>query len=118
MSLSYYDGRKDRPDRGYLVILDIYNACAALAAVFFWTHLQFFIADPLKWATLSGIGAAPGLFEYPYLLTWLLPIGGIAGCWLARKSQQYNLALFLALYPTLFMALMIGWFYLAPNEWR
>ena len=72
----------------------------------------------LAWATWYGLGSRPELFDYPFVVLWLLPAGGICGGWLAEKAQNRRLSCFFALFPLLFLGLLFGWYYLLPVEWR
>ncbi|MGE0626936.1 MAG: hypothetical protein AB7O43_03870 [Hyphomicrobiaceae bacterium] len=117
MSLSYYDG-KERPEGLWPTVLMIFNAGLACVVVFLWRGIEFFVAEPLQWATWVSISSSPDLLEYPYLLAWGLPVFGIVGCWFAAKAKQRGLALIVGLYPALFLGLTIGWYYLAPRGWH
>jgi len=117
VSLSYYDGR-ERPEPTYVTVFLVLNAIAAVAAVLFWTNIEMFVAEPLAWATRVGFPREPGLFEYPYVLTWGVPVAAIMLSRLGRIFKLRGIAAFIAAYPTLIFAMAFGWYYLAPLDWR
>ena len=117
MSLSLYEGKRQR-DPALLVALQAVNLTFAVAAVTMWAVVSLLVAEPLRWATTRGVGARPELFDYPFVLIWLLPVAGACAAWVAQKAERSKLALFLAFYPVLYLGLVVGWYYLAPLQWR
>lgn len=117
MTVSLYEGRR-RTDPRPLIALFIANGLFAAVSIVWWTAISFIVAEPLRWATWQAIGPSPELFDYPFVLLWLLPLGGVGAAWLALRLERRALAYFLALYPMLFIAAVVGWFYLAPPGWR
>ena len=94
------------------------NALLALVCVVWWALAAPFLSEPIKWATGSGLGANPGMFDYPYNLLWALPGAGICFAWIANKSGKPRAAIWLALFPLLFISMLVGWYYLAPPQWH
>jgi hypothetical protein len=117
MALSLYEGRQ-RQDSRFLVALMLANGTFAASSAAWCPFVSAFVADPLRWATWYGLGSRPELFDYPFVLLWLLPAGGICGAWLAEKGHSRRLSCFFALFPLLFLGLLFGWYYLLPIEWR
>lgn len=96
------------------------NAAFAAAVVFAWAYVALVISEPLAWATWMPVGRTwrPGMLEYPFALLWALPGAGIVSAWSARKARNMSLAYFSASLPIVTLALMFGWYYLAPVEWH
>jgi hypothetical protein len=117
MTLSLYEG-KPRQNFRFLFALMVANATFAASSASWCTFMSLFVTDPFRWATWHGLGSRPELFDYPFLLLWLLPVSGICGAWLADKAGNRRLARFFALFPLLFLGLVFGWYYLVPVEWR
>jgi hypothetical protein len=117
MPLSLYEG-KQRQDSRFLVALMVANAAFAGSSASWCTFISVFVTEPIRWATWYGLGSSPELFDYPFVVLWLLPVGGICGAWLAERGHNRRLACFFALFPLLFLALLFGWYYLMPVEWR
>jgi hypothetical protein len=117
VTLSLYEGKQRQHSRS-LVYLMAANATFAASSASWCTFIAEFVADPIRWATWYGLGSRPELFEYPFVVLWLLPVGGICGGWLAEKGHNRRLACFFALFPPLFLGLLFGWYYLLPVEWR
>lgn len=105
-------------DARVLLILFVVNATFAVSTVFFWAFLSLFVAEPIQWATWRGVGSRPDLFDYPFIVLWLLPAAGIGAGWIAKRAGQHRLACWLALMPIILLGLVFGWFYLMPPEWR
>ena len=80
--------------------------------------LGAFAAEPVRWATVQGVGSRPELLEYPFVLLWLLPVAGACAAWVAQKAERLKLAYFLAFYPLLYFGVVTGWYYLAPAQWH
>ncbi len=122
MSISYNeDGTLlSAVKRRRLKILTAINATFALSVVFGWTLVAPSIAEAWGWATHAHVERGSGLevLRYPFALLWGIPFIGIAGSWLAGKSKKNALALTCALAPILFMAMVFGWYFIAPSEWH
>ena len=116
MSLSLYEGGR-RSDPIPLIIVQALNLAFAAACIFMWAMLSFFIEDPIRWATSTGIGSRPELLDYPFVLLWLLPVVGACAAWVAQQAKRMKLAYFLAGYPLAYLGLMVAWYYLAPAQW-
>lgn len=119
MSLSYYDlQRKPKPRtilaRGWMAA----NALIALGMLFYWSGLVGYVGEPYRWATQSGISAQPGLFEANYVALWATPLICLLAGWLALRSQQDSVARIVGSYPTFFLGVLLGWYYLAPQHWH
>jgi len=116
MGLSYYD-QQQKPKTALAKAWMYFNAVIAAGFVFYWSGLASYFADPLKWALRVSVGIQPNLFEYPYLALWSTPVLCMIGGWLAMKSGQHSLARIIGGYPTMMLALMLSWYYLAPLHW-
>jgi hypothetical protein len=123
MLISYYEDGTSAPKRmpRLLVALMTTNAGFAAAILFAWTYISLVVAEPLSWATWvpmsrgSGMG---GVLEYPFLLLWLLPLVGILGGWVGAKGNRPAFAYAFVAIPIAMLALVFGWYYLAPTEWH
>lgn len=123
MNLMSYSDIATRPketlaDSRLLLILFVVNATFAATSVFFWAFLSLFVAEPIQWATWRGVGSRPELFDYPFIVLWLLPAAGIGAGWIAKRAHQHRSACWLAFLPVILLGLVFGWYYLMPPEWR
>ena len=116
MGLSYYDAQS-KPRTGLAKAWMILNAGIALGMMFHWSGFAGIVADPFKWAMRDGVGMHPSLFEYPYVLLWSTPAMCVIAGLLAMRVHQHSIARIVGGYPTLMLALMLGWYYLAPSHW-
>ena len=116
MGLSYYDEHA-KPRTRLANVWMILNAFIAVGMVFYWSGLSIWLAEPLKWATRDGVGFTPGLFEYPYFMLWSVPVLCVVASWLAIKAKRPGIARIVGSYPTMMLALMVGWYNLAPSHW-
>ena len=117
MSLSYYDERT-KPRTKIAMALVALNAAIAFGISFYWSGLATVIGEPYKWAMRGSISPSPSLFEYPYLAAWLTPLLCVVAGWLAVKGGRPKAGQVIGLYPALMLAIMVGWYYLTPNEWH
>lgn len=116
MSLSYYDtGRKPRTVLARLWIVT--NALIAFGMLFYWSGLVGYIGEPYRWAIQSGVSSQPGLFDPNYMVLWATPILCMLSGWLALKARQEHVARIVGCYPSMFLAVMLGWYNLAPQHW-
>lgn len=123
MLISYYEDGKVAPKQasrglGAMVLL---NASLSLGILFAWTYLSMFVAEPVAWATWMPVSRGygfNGIFDYPFVMLWMMPLIGICGTWLSLKSTRLTLAYAFALVPLAMLFLIVGWFYLAPPDWR
>jgi hypothetical protein len=122
MSISYtgadVPGTPVRERRRLILLLVAINTGFGLATLFWWTMMSLIVAEPIKWATWTGISSHPDFFEYPFNMLWMLPLGGAAASWVLFKNGNRKHALWFGLFPVVFLGLVIGWFYLTPIEWR
>lgn len=117
MTMSYYDNGK-RPQSYTARVLMLANGLTSIAVLLYWSGVSLFMEEPVRWATRAGMSASPPIFEYPYLLLWLLPFASMCGAWVALKADYPALARFMGLYPLLFLLLMVGWYYGTPPHWH
>ena len=116
MGLSYYD--VERKPRTFLAKLwMILNAIIALGMAFYWSGLALYVAEPFRWAMRDGVSSFPTLFEFPYLLLWSTPLIAMASGWVALKVRQDSVARIIGSYPSMMLALMVGFYNLAPAHW-
>jgi hypothetical protein len=101
-----------------LFALMLVNSVFATTSVFWWTFMSLFVAEPIKWATWTGISSRPDLFEYPFSLLWMIPGTAVCAAWLAHKAGKRRMALNLVIFPIVFLGLLFGWYYLAPQHLR
>ncbi len=123
MTISYYDDGLRAPIRpsAFMTFLMLVNTVIAMTVLFAWTAISLYIVEPIAWATWMPVRRGTSfeeLFEYPFVLLWLMPMGGVAGAWLALKMGRRSLALTCVLMPIALLALIFGWFYGAPTTLR
>jgi len=122
MTISYYEASDaKRPlSRGLRMLMGA-NAVVALASLSAWTLVSLLVAEPIGWATWVPINRGDSLddvFEYPFLLLWLMPLAGAAAGWCAAKVQQNKLANLCMWLPLSLLGAIFGWYYLAPAAWH
>jgi uncharacterized membrane protein len=101
--------------RTFLTWMAAVNIGFAGANIFFWTTTALLIAQPLSWATWSHIGATtvrPGLWDYPFMLLWVLPLLGTVLANVTNTMGMRLLARFLAAFPMALYGSIIGWWLL------
>jgi hypothetical protein len=123
VTISYYDDDTRAPitASGPLTFLMLTNAVIALTVLFAWTAVSLYIVEPIAWATWMPVRRGTSfeeLFEYPFVLLWLLPAAGIGGAWLSLRTGRRGAAFLCAIAPIAFLGLIFGWFYLAPPTYR
>lgn len=117
MVLSLYEGRKYQRTallRGIMAV----NVVFGIACIFWWPSLSRYLADAMRWATWSGIDQAPQLFDYPFVLLWLLPMSGITCAWMFERADKMRVACLAATVPMLLLGLIFGWYHFAPPQWQ
>jgi hypothetical protein len=123
MLISYYEDGKPVPHRlsWPLVVLMVVNIVFALLTLFAWTFLSLLVAKPLAWATWMQISRGYGLtdvFDYPFVILWLLPLLGVCGAWIGAKAGRATIAYAFVAVPVTTLLLVFSWYYLAPPDWR
>lgn len=123
MLITYYEDGTAAPkqtSRGMAVLMGV-NAAITLSILFAWTYVALFVAEPLAWATWMPVSRGYGLngvFDYPFLMLWILPALGVFGAWVGLKGGKKGMAWSFLAIPPVMMLLILGWFYLAPPDWR
>lgn len=121
MTISYYDDRASASNRptSFMTFLMLVNAVIAMTVLFAWTAISLYIVEPIAWATWMPVRRGTSfeeLFEYPFVLLWLMPLAGVAGAWLGLKFGRRAMALTLLILPVALLGLIFGWYYGAPPE--
>jgi hypothetical protein len=117
MGLSYYDVRH-KPQTRLASALVCWNGIIAVSMLFYWSGLAAFVGEPFRWAMKGGVSVNPAWLEYPYLTLWLVPMLCMFAGWLALKTDRYSVARVIGLYPSLTLAMMMGWYYFTPHQWH
>ncbi len=123
MTISYYDDGLRAPIRpsAFMTFLMLANSVIAMTVLFAWTAISLYIVEPIAWATWMPVRRGTSfeeLFEYPFVMLWLMPVGGVIVAWLALKAGRRNLALTGLIVPIALLGLIFGWFYGAPTTMR
>jgi hypothetical protein len=116
MALSIYEGR-GRADPWPMYVSGINLAFAGIC-IGAWGFVALFVGEAVSWATWMPMSSRPEFLEYPFLLLWALPVGFSCLAWVSQKAGRDRLALGCAVMPVILFSLMIGWYWLAPIEWR
>ena len=83
--------------------------------MFGWSLMSIFVADALSWATWGQVGRAmPEFYSYPFMLLWVLPLGGSCAAWMFHKAFLDRVAFACAFLPISLFSTIIGWYNLAP----
>ena len=110
-----------RPHPPLMLLLMLINMSFALAVLGAWTYVSTYVAEPIAWATWQRVyrtGQLSDMFEYPFSVLWMMPLMFVGLAWSADKLGARSLAWTCCLIPLLINGLIVGWFYLAPLEWR
>jgi hypothetical protein len=123
MLINYYEDGAAAPARTSRIMLTLMtaNGLFASAIVFAWTYVALFMAEPLSWATWMPVSRGYGLygvFEYPFVTLWGMPLFGIFGAWLSLQAGRKTLAYSFVAVPIVMLCLVMGWYYLTPSDWR
>jgi len=123
MLINYYEDGVTAPARLSRVMIALMGANGVFASliVFAWTYLALFVAEPLSWATWMPIsrGYGPlGVFEYPFVMLWVMPLFGVFGAWISLQSGRKALAYSFVAVPLVMLCLVMGWYYLSPSDWH
>jgi hypothetical protein len=123
VTISYYDDGLRAPVRPtpFMTVLMLANTVIAMTVLFAWTAISLYIVEPIAWATWMPVRRGTSfeeLFEYPFVLLWLMPMGGVVGAWLALKMGRRSIALSCLIVPIALLGLIFGWFYGAPPTLR
>ncbi len=119
MTISYYDDEARAPitPSGTMTVLMLANAVIAMTVLFAWTAISLYLVEPIAWATWMPVRRGTSfedLFEYPFVMLWLMPAAGIAGAWISLKLGRRALAITCVTLPIALLALIIGWYNFAP----
>lgn len=123
MTISYYDdgARASIRPTSFMTLLMLANAVIAMTVLFAWTAISLYIVEPIAWATWMPVRRGTSfeeLFEYPFVLLWLMPLARVAGAWLGLKFGRRTFALTCLVLPVALLGLIFGWFYGAPPDLR
>jgi hypothetical protein len=100
-----------------MTVLMLAYAVVAMTVLFAWTAISLYLVEPIAWATWMPVRRGTSfedLFEYPFVMLWLMPTAGIAGAWISLKLGRRALAITCVTLPIALLALIIGWYNFAP----
>lgn len=83
-----------------------------------WTTTSLLVSEPITWATwhsIQGVKTWEGIFAYPYMMLWALPLGAVFGSWVAQKAKRWQLAAGIVFVPIVFLGLTIAMYYILPD---
>jgi hypothetical protein len=113
MPREYHTAADEQLDKRLRIVAALDIAFVAMAI--FWSALMArLVADPLEWATWKNVSASPGLFDYPFLLLWMLPLTGLACAWILTKGGHKKLAVWSAGFPLMYLSTIVACFYAVP----
>ena len=123
MTISYYDdgARASIRPTSFMTLMMLVNAVIAMTVLFAWTAISLYIVEPIAWATWMPVRRGTSfeeLFEYPFMMLWLMPLAGVACAWLGLKFGRRTFALTCLVLPVALLGLIFGWFYGAPPDLR
>lgn len=123
MLINYYEDEAAAPARTsrFMAALMAMNGAVSAAIVFAWTYVALFVAEPLQWATWMPITRGFGLMgvvEYPFVMLWVMPLAGVFGAWMSLQGRRKALAYTFVAVPLVMLALVMGWYHLAPTDWH
>ncbi len=123
MLINYYEHGSAAPagTSRVMVFLMVVNGLLASTILFAWTYIAFFVAEPLSWATWMPISRGygfTGVMDYPFVMLWVMPLMGVFGAWMALQGNRRALAYAFVLVPMAMLALVMGWYHLAPTDWH
>ena len=121
MTISYYGDRAGASIRptSFMTFMMLVNAVIAMTVLFAWTAISLYIVEPIAWAMWMPVRRGTSfeeLFEYPFVLLWLMPLAGVASAWLGLKFGRRAMALTCLMLPVALLGLIFGWYYGAPPE--
>lgn len=117
MALSLYEGGK-RQSNWPFVFMAV-NLLFAGGCMFWWSVMAIVLADAMSWATWSQLSrTASEFYSYPFVLLWALPIGCSTVAWMFQKASNDRLATAAAMFPIMLLGFIVGWYHLAPPDWR
>jgi hypothetical protein len=104
--------RRGRRTKLFVRLMTFVNLGFALVNVFFWSYMALVMADPISWATWSsvgGAGARPGMFEYPFIVLWALPVVGTIVAIINNVLGFRTAARVAAAFPLTLLGLTVCW---------
>jgi hypothetical protein len=89
------------------------NATLAAAALFFWSYIGPYLAEPMSAATRINMQGStqPDLDNLTYALIWFAPLAAIILSQAASASRYHKLARWIAVYPVAIIAICVTWYF-------
>jgi hypothetical protein len=112
------DNRRRRRNSRFLNSLFVVNAVFVAGILLWWHWMSIVMSEPVRWATWHAMGPRPSMFDYPFILLWLLPVSAVSVSWLAKKFGNMRMACAVAFFPVFYLSLIVGWFYFTPQAWH
>jgi hypothetical protein len=95
------------------------NMVFALAVLIAWQLAVLAVLGPLGWAADQPIPTAQNfenLFRYPLVIFWAGPALAMVVAWLLMQAHNHKAAFGVLIVPVLMTVLLIGVFFLTPNN--
>jgi hypothetical protein len=117
MATTLYEQERQH-NRALVRILSLANLAFASLVLLSWTAISMFVTEPIEWATWRGFQSVKtweGVFAYPYVMLWAVPLGAVFGSWVAEKMKKWKLAAGFVLVPVIYFGLTIAMYYIVPG---
>lgn len=120
---SYWDAvwEQGAVRRSFFSFFATLNLGFSLACLLFWSPVSAIVAAPMSWATWSHLASSasrPDLFEYPFVLLWLMPAAGTAAAFIGRQLGFRAFVKFALVFPPLLLCLTIGWWFIFGDRFN
>ena len=80
-----------------------------------WTFVYMLLGEAMSWATWRALGMMPDIFEYPYIMLWLLPMLAVLVARVLAEAGSSRGAHAATLVPLIFFSLIIGLYHILPH---
>ena len=110
-------GRRRTPAEAFVQVMIMLNLGMAVSVFAVWPGYPEVLADPLSVIAGSGTPIRPSVFEYPFLLLWVIPLLGACLAFVMAAIQSARLARFFAVFPLLLAATCGVWLYFYVGYW-
>jgi hypothetical protein len=97
----------------FLRYFTLINASIAAAALFLWSYIGPYLAEPMSAATRINMQGStqPDLDNLTYAMVWFAPLAAIVLSQAASASSYHKLARWISVYPLAVIAVCMVWFF-------
>jgi hypothetical protein len=97
--------------------MTLVNVAFGMIMLLAWRPLASLLQDPVMKLLGGEVAIDSTIFNYPFVVLWMLPFTAVAGTVMARSLDAHRQAKYMALFPAVLIACSCVWLYVLSDTY-